>query len=116
MENDVLKDARTRCISLFFKSLTSRADQVLLLGLGVSRSGRFRALFCFDYRSGWVDLDSVSNPMITLPRPTPPRVPQVSPRRLVSDTRICYLYVHFIRSVPPLLLRSFLPSFLPSVL
>lgn len=30
METDVLKDARTRCISLFFKSLTSRADQVLL--------------------------------------------------------------------------------------
>ncbi|CAM9825410.1 unnamed protein product, partial [Laminaria digitata] len=29
MENDVLKDARTRCISLFFKSLTSRADQVV---------------------------------------------------------------------------------------
>ncbi len=29
METDVLKDARTRCISLFFKSLTSRADQVL---------------------------------------------------------------------------------------
>lgn len=28
METDVLKDARTRCISLFFKSLTSRADQV----------------------------------------------------------------------------------------
>ena len=31
MENDVLKDARTRCISLFFKSLTSRADQVFWL-------------------------------------------------------------------------------------
>lgn len=28
METDGLKDARTRCISLFFKSLTSRADQV----------------------------------------------------------------------------------------
>ena len=31
METDGLKDARTRCISLFFKSLTSRADQVLML-------------------------------------------------------------------------------------
>lgn len=29
METDGLKDARTRCISLFFKSLTSRADQVI---------------------------------------------------------------------------------------
>ncbi|CAN0013460.1 unnamed protein product, partial [Hapterophycus canaliculatus] len=29
METDLLKDARTRCISLFFKSLTSRADQVV---------------------------------------------------------------------------------------
>lgn len=28
MENQVLKDIRTKCISLFFKSLTSRADQV----------------------------------------------------------------------------------------
>lgn len=28
METDLLKEARTRCISLFFKSLTSRADQV----------------------------------------------------------------------------------------
>lgn len=28
LDSDVLKDARTRCISLFFKSLTSKADQV----------------------------------------------------------------------------------------
>lgn len=33
METDVLKDARTRCISLFFKSLTSRADQVCICGV-----------------------------------------------------------------------------------
>lgn len=33
METDVLKDARTRCISLFFKSLTSRADQVCTCGV-----------------------------------------------------------------------------------
>lgn len=38
METDGLKDARTRCISLFFKSLTSRADQVMnwLFNLRVS--------------------------------------------------------------------------------
>lgn len=40
MDTEVLKDARTRCISLFFKSLTSRADQVGIVEVATGLLGR----------------------------------------------------------------------------